>query len=173
MQTRLDPANDCCEGPHRPVELGPLLVARGQAPVVLHQTDQPFDLVAQAILRLVEGATPTFVASPRNRNPYAAPPEVEPIGQAAVGLVAHDTLRTQSGPTTSSSPDGTLLHQAHEGRVLVPLARRQYERDRLALALRSQMDLCRKATLTSPEGFPPGRFGGADVGIPFFAPAAC
>ena len=82
-----------------------LVVAGGQAAVLLAAVDEALDAVAQAVQRPVEGPGPAFVDLPRDRAADAAPPAGAADPPAAVALVPRDPARAPLRPTAPGPLD--------------------------------------------------------------------
>jgi hypothetical protein len=163
--SRLDPEDSHRNRPQGAVAGRALVVAGGQAAVLLTAGDQVLHPVAQAIDGAVERPAPLFIASPWDGVADATPPTVGAADPAGVALVAHDSTRPQARPAPTGATDRPLLQQLLEGGRLVPLARGQHQRQELAAALRAEVDLRREAALALAQRF--------RRRVPPFAPAAC
>src|ERR671932_544899 len=160
-----DPEDKHRNHPEGAVAVGALVVAGGQAAELLAAGDQPLDPVAQPVRRTVEAATPALRPQPGDGVAEAAPPAGGAPRPPGVAPVAHYAPGAPPRPAPAGAADRALLQQLLEGGGLVPLPGRQHQRQRLAAALRAEMDLGGEAALTAPEGL---RFW-----VPPLAPAAC
>src|SRR2546423_12002559 len=160
-----DPQDSERNQPQGAVALGALVVAGGQAAVLLAASDPVLHPVAPAVDRAVERAGPALIAPPRDGVPAAAPPTVGAPDTASIALVASYPPRADAGAAPAGTPDPALLQQPLEHRGLMLLPRREHDRQGLAAPLGAEMDLGGEAALTAPE-----RLG---LGVPPFAPAAC
>src|SRR5262245_45610044 len=93
-----DPEDSHRNRPEGVVALGALVVAGGQAAVLLAATDQPLDLVASSIDRAVEGAGAVLGA--QLRDGMADPPAaaVGPMAAARIPLITDHAPRAQARP---------------------------------------------------------------------------
>src|SRR4051794_7544985 len=161
----LDPQDSHRNGPEGLVAGRPLVVADGQAAVLLAAGDEVLDHMASAVDGAVERPGAVLVAAAWDGVTDAAPPAVGAPGPAGVALVARDPIRPDARAAPAGPSDGALLQQPLEGGGLVALARGQHHRHRLAAALRAEVDLRREAAPAPAQRL--GRW------VPPFAPAAC
>src|SRR5918998_2880981 len=160
-----DPEDYHRQHPEGAVALGALVVAGGEGAELLAAGDQPLDPVAQPVHRAVEAAAPALGPQPRDGVADATPPTVGAALPSGIALVAHHPRGALPRPAAAGAPHRALLQQRLEGGGLVALAGRQHQRQRLAAALRAEMDLGGEAALAAPQ-----RLG---FWVPPFAPAAC
>src|SRR5215213_2167553 len=146
-----DPEDYHRNQPEGAVAGGALVVAGGQAAELLAAVDHPLHAVAQAVRCAVEGAAPALRPQPRDGVADAAPAAVGAPRPPGVAPVAHHAPGTPPRPTPAGAPHRALLQQLLEGGGLMPLARRQHQRQRLAAALGAEMDLGGAAALTAPQ----------------------
>ena len=71
----------------------------------------------------------------------------------------------QTGPTRAATLDLTAGHELGQHHRFMPLARREDQGQELARAFGLEVDVGAEAPLTAPER--------VDLGVPFWAPAAC
>src|SRR5215211_5397941 len=111
----LDPEHSHRNHPQGAVALGALVVAGGQAAVLLAARDQVLDAVAQPVDGPVERPGPALVTAAWDGVPDAAPAAVGAAGPAGIPLVARDALRPHAGAAAAWPPDGPLLEERLEG----------------------------------------------------------
>jgi hypothetical protein len=162
---RFDPEDNHRNRPQGPVALGALLVAGGEAAILLAAVDQPLHALALPIPRPVKRPAPLLGAAPGDRVPNPAPAAVLAQGATAKALISHGAARAHPGPPGPSPFDGPLAEQPRRHGRLVLLAWRQNYRQRLATPLRLEVHLRAEPALAAPEGF--------RRRVPPFAPAAC
>src|SRR6266571_9529670 len=92
--------------PEGAVARGALVVAGGQAAVLLAAVDQPLDAVAQAVQRPVERPAAALGAQAWDRVADPPPAAVGPPRPAGVALVARDALRPHARAAAARPPDG-------------------------------------------------------------------
>src|SRR3954454_179232 len=163
--SRLEPKHSHRNRPEGLVAGRALVVAGGEAAVLLAASDQVLHAMAEAVDGAVERPGAVLVAAARDGVADATAPAVGAPRPAGVALVPDDPIGADAGAPPAGPSDRPLLQQALEGGRLVALARRQDHRHRLAAALGPEMDLRREAALAPAE-----RFGRR---VPPFAPAAC
>src|SRR5215210_8923145 len=161
----LDPEHSERNQPQGAVALGALVVARGQAAVLLAAGDQVLHAVAQPVACPIEGAALALVDLARDGDPDPAAAARVADGPTAVALVAGHALGAYPRPPAARPPHRALGQQPREYRRLVRLAGREHHRHRLAAALGAEMDLGGEAALAATK-----RLGRR---VPPFAPAAC
>jgi len=160
----LQPEESADNDPERPVGVGELRVAGGEATELLAAGDQPFDDIAGAVDRVIEGAGAMFIAAMGDRMSDAAAAAGPTNPPAAVPLVAHEAPGALARATAPRALDRYAVEQLLKDRRFVRLARRQDDGERLARAFRAEMDLGRVAAPTPAERLLRG---------PPFPPAAC
>src|SRR5438270_5671759 len=149
----MDPEHSERNQPEGAVAVGALVVAGGQAAVLLAAVDQPLDAVALPVHRAVKRPPAPFVAQARERIAQAPPPTVAAAGTPGVPLVAHYSLGPHARPSPARAPHGALLQQALKHGRLVLLARGQHQGHRLAAAVGAQVNLGREPATAAPERF--------------------
>ena len=130
-----------------------LFIACCYTPILLHLGEHALDPFAGPVDGPVTGACPALVALPRDGGPDAVLPTRAPDRPAAGALVTHDAVGTAPRPPASCPLDGALGHALGKDRGFMPVARRQDERQELAVAFHPHMDLGTEAPLTPAEGF--------------------
>ena len=152
MQRRLlEPEDSADNDPEGAVAVGQLLVAGGQAAILFAAGDQPLNDIPLSVGRPVEGASAVLVGLVGDGVADTAAAAGLPDLPAAVALVADDALWTAAGPAASRSLDRHPVQQLVEHRRLVRLARRERHRQRLARALRAQVNLGTAAAPAAAE----------------------
>src|SRR5688500_11137874 len=130
-----DPQDSHRNRPQGAVAGGALVVAGGEAAVLLTAADQPLHPITPAVAGAVEGAGTLFGAQLGAGGADAAPPAVRPPGTPGVALVAHHPVRAQAGPTPAGPSHRALLHQLRKDGRLIALPGRQHQGHRLAVTL--------------------------------------
>ena len=124
-----------------------------QTAVLLQPVDHPLHAFAGAIDGPSKGTGPAFVGLPRDGDPDAVLSTKAPDRAAAVALVAHHPPGIPLMPSVSCPLHGPLGHQERKHRGLMAVARRQDERQKLAVPFRPHVDLRTEATLAAAERF--------------------
>lgn len=122
---------------------GALLVAGGNATVLLEAVDEPLDAVSLAVTRAVKGSASSFRTQARDRHPNPTAMKVGSTIPAGVALVADDTIGPNPGPASSWAFDGSLLHERGEVDGFVAMAGPDDRNHGPAVALCSEVDLGR------------------------------
>src|SRR5215211_3945676 len=160
-----DPEDRHRNHPEGAVAVSTVVVAGGEGPELLAAVDQALHAVAQAVDGFVERPAAALTAETGDGVADAPSPQPGAARPAGVPFVADYPRGAHAGAPAAGSADGPLRQQSLEGGRLVPLTRRQHQRQRLAAALCAEMDLRREAAPAAPQRF---RFR-----VPPFAPAAC
>src|SRR5215207_9328248 len=153
------------------VAKGEFVVAGGEGPELLEAVEEPLDQVALAVGGAVEPRVRAFRGAGGNDGRDATPPQRAPHGAAAVALVTGHARRPQPWPPTTRTRNRRLLHEGGQRQVLMPLARRQHDRQRFATALGTGVEFGAEAAATPAKRLVGRRLRGAAP--PFLAPAAC
>src|SRR3712207_4341262 len=141
------------------------VVAGGQGAVLLTARDQALDAVAQPVDGAVEGAAAVFGAQLGDGVADASPSQIRPPRAAGVALVADHPPRPQPRAAASWSRHRALFHELGERGHLAAPPRREHQRQRLAAALRTEVNLRRAAAAAAAKRL--------RRRVPPFAPAAC
>jgi hypothetical protein len=142
---------------------GELVIAGGEAAVLLEPTDQALDDIAFAVGAPVHQAWSGFGRELRDDRGDAVSAEMIADRPAGIATIGQERPRPPARPATARAFDRAGGHQGRERSLLVPLARGQDEGERPAAALAAQMQLAAEPTARAAEGL---------IRLPPLAPAA-
>ncbi len=128
-----------------------LLVARGNPTVLLDSIDESLHAIALSIDLLVEGTSSSLIGLAWNGHRDAVTPKIPPHRPAAIAFVSAQSSRPLFGAPRTGLSDLSLLHQRHEGALLVALSGGQHDGHGQPFFLGAQMRFGRKASSTAAQ----------------------
>jgi hypothetical protein len=158
-----EPEYDGGDREHRQVVGGSLFVARRDTAELFEAVNEAFDPVPFSVGASVERSACPLVRSVGDHDADAPATQIFPHLVGAVALVADESSWPYAWSPTSCPPHRAALHQRLEDGLLVALATREHEDERLAVSLGTHVDLGTEPATTPAQRLP---------SLPPFAPAA-